>query len=472
MPQARLELVMAPVLAPTWPFSLASCCAPLPGLINILRDFKGQRSKVPICDAAGTTCGAVVSNSASACCCLPTVQQQGCQRQHRQQQEQDREQEGGQAQSLDANDHTSTSLSGMTAVDFQHALKEVVSAMQPWDDGAFAFVQTLQDASRNFGRVDLMTRRSEATADDSDQGSGEDCSPGYFANENTADGNQHFEKVAVKRMPKHWVGAGPEDFNRKHFDAAERPWDDLGFLKWLNDLQFPHVCSLHGVFADAENLYVVSSLAVQGDLFAWTFQTPGHGHDREARIRPLAKQAVSAVRWLHDLGIGHRDLSLENLVLEDLGGGSSRVKVIDFAMATLLRPCSGIVGKRSYQPPEVHTSAAYDPFTVDVFALGVTFFTMATQSYPWSSTRSGKCALFRHASTHGFLRYLSVRKLRKGDSLRLAEVFSPTFCELLSGLLEFKPLERLCLGEVCFPKCRRSVWELPWWEGHGGAEAS
>lgn len=47
-----------------------------------------------------------------------------------------------------------------------------------------------------------------------------------------------------------------------------------------------------------------------------------------ARAR-CARQLVEAVRWLHDLGIAHRDLSLENVLLvrsggEDRGGGTAR----------------------------------------------------------------------------------------------------------------------------------------------------
>jgi len=485
----RLQLVMAPVLAPLSPCGLAGCCAPLASLFGIVDVLKGHRSKGRAYKVEDTTCSAAVSCSASAGCCIPgSVQHKDCQQQHRQRQAQGQEQEQQeqcqqrQRQHQDQRQqrpggHTTkssaaASISGITETDFEQALEEVVATMQPWEDGAFVFVQTLQEASRNFGRVDLMTRRSDATNRDDDQRVDEDCGEGQIADEKPADESRHFEQVAVKRMPKHWVGAGPDDFNRKHLDASERPWDDLGFLKWLNNLSFPHVCSLYGVFADAENLYVVSSLALQGDLFAWTFHATERGYEREVRIRPLALQALSAVRWLHDLGIGHRDLSLENFVLEDLGGGSSRLKVIDFAMATLLRPCWGTVGKRSYQPPEMHTGQPYDPFAVDVFELGVTLFTMATKNYPWSSTRPEKCALFRYASDHGFSMYLRARKYRKGSSLRIAEVLTPPFCELLAGMLDPTPSDRLCLGEACFHRRRRLAWDLPWWEGLGPVEAS
>mmetsp|Transcript_30929 Transcript_30929/g.103083 ORF Transcript_30929/g.103083 Transcript_30929/m.103083 type:complete len:483 (-) Transcript_30929:153-1601(-) len=350
----------------------------------------------------------------------------------------------------------------LTAGALAEAVEEVVAKVQPWESGGFTFVKHLEDAKRNFGQVDFMTREAEGV-DASGDGA-----------------EKRRQDVAVKKMPKRWIGLGPKDFGERHPDAFELPWVDIGILKWLNDLRFPFVCSLHGVFEDAISMYVVSSLATNGDLFSWTFGLPGVGREREAMIRPLVAQALYAVGWLHELGIGHRDLSLENLLLEEVDGGL-RVKVIDFAMATRLRPCSGHVGKRSYQAPEMHYCQRYDPFAADAFALGVTLFTMAVKNYPWSSTRWQQCVLFEHVVTHGFKKYMETRKLRKGEDLRLSEAFSPEFNELIVGLLELKPEHRMSLGEACFDrgpkwKRKRSVWDLAWWnekslDSEDGAEA-
>mmetsp|Transcript_34413 Transcript_34413/g.88846 ORF Transcript_34413/g.88846 Transcript_34413/m.88846 type:complete len:479 (+) Transcript_34413:75-1511(+) len=333
----------------------------------------------------------------------------------------------------------------LTAGALAEAVEEVMAKVQPWESGGFTFVKQLQDAKRNFGQVDLMSRQIQG-----------------------GDGaKKRKQDVAVKKMPKDWIGRGPQDFGEKHRDASEQPWVDIAVLKWLNDLRFPFVCSLHGVFEDAISMYVVSSLATNGDLFSWTFGLPGVGRERETMIRPLVAQAIYAVGWLHDLGIGHRDLSLENLLLEEVDGGL-RVKVIDFAMATRLRPCSGHVGKRSYQAPEMHYCQRYDPFAADAFALGVTLFTMAVKNYPWTSTKSQQCPLFENVVTHGFQKYMETRQLRKEDDLRLAEAFSPELNELIGGLLELKPEQRMSLGEACFAqgtksKRKRCVWDLAWW---------
>lgn len=84
----------------------------------------------------------------------------------------------------------------------------------------------------------------------------------------------------------------------------------------------------------------------EGDLFEWCFRptVPAPGVEREAHMRPIVAQLLVAVRWLHGLGIAHRDLSLENVLLED-SGAELRVKLIDFGMATMKRKVRSVSPK-------------------------------------------------------------------------------------------------------------------------------
>jgi serine/threonine protein kinase len=168
------------------------------------------------------------------------------------------------------------------------------------------------------------------------------------------------------------------------------------------------------------------------------------------------------VRTLHDMGIAHRDLSLENILLTDLGGGEMRIRIIDFGMATLHRTCKKEVrGKQSYQAPEMHSESQYDAFMADGFALGVVLFAMAVQDYPWTSTKRNACQLFEYITAFGFQKFLKKRKLRKGNGEHLSEVFSPELAELLEGLLQADAANRLTLGESCY-EARKSIWDMTW----------
>merc|ERR1740121_2882419 len=225
----------------------------------------------------------------------------------------------------------------------------------PWDGQRFTRVKQLEEAHRNYGCVELM-REGDTF-------------------------------VAVKKMPTMWIRSSPDKFDAQYPDASERPWVDVGLVRRLNEIQYPYSVKLVGVFADSKNTYVVSSLASEGDLFAWCNRDPKPGLEREAAMHPLARQIFTGVSWLHDLGVAHRDLSLENLLLHN-EDGAMRIKIIDFGMATLdLSASAEIRGKQSYQAPEIHLAQPFDTFMTDPFSLGVVLFAMGAQDYPWSATK-------------------------------------------------------------------------------------
>mmetsp|Transcript_16415 Transcript_16415/g.41770 ORF Transcript_16415/g.41770 Transcript_16415/m.41770 type:complete len:427 (-) Transcript_16415:194-1474(-) len=335
--------------------------------------------------------------------------------------------------------------------DLEAAMQQVSDDVTHWSNAGCVSVRNLQDAIRNHGRVDLMR-----------------C---------TKDGDR---MVAVKRMPNKWVRNGPKEFAEQYPTASEKPWGDIGLLRKLNTVGFPYVCDLAGVYRSNEETFVVTSFCTEGDLFAWCDRenVPRPGRDREKTMLPIVTQIFTAVRWLHELGIAHRDLSLENILLTDVGGGELHVKVIDFGMATLSQTCRREVrGKQSYQAPEMHTEAEYDTFLGDAFAIGVVLFAMAAQDYPWTCTKRNSCQLFEYVSMFGLRRFLEKRKLRKGNGEYLLDVFSPAFTEIIEAMLQTQPKQRACFGEHCLSeqvtgKPRRNIWEMKWLEGVGSPNAS
>jgi len=312
---------------------------------------------------------------------------------------------------------------------------------QRWWSGHFEKVRTLQAAPRNQGRVDLMRNP-------------------------VADG----DFVAVKVMPNAWATSGPEEFQRCFPESTERPWMDIGITMYLQEQGFTYVCEPRGVFRDHQSTYVVSALATEGDLFSWLSAGPKPGAEREAMLRPIMAQAFKAVAWLHDLGIAHCDISLENLLLTT-EGDKPVVKLIDFGASTFARSSLQVAGKPSYMAPEIHEGTEYDPFLVDAFSLGVVLFSLAACAYPWNSTRPGHCKMFDFIRTRGLRPYMQRRKLHvQGGSVSLAEAFSPALTSLLEGLLAMRPAERLTLGEHRWTETegtvRPSCSDSQWWESH------
>ena len=102
-------------------------------------------------------------------------------------------------------------------------------------------------------------------------------------------------------------------------------------------------------------------------------------------------QAIEGVQHMHERGFCHRDIKLDNMMLDDKGD----LKIIDFGTVVKLDDEDGIpiqftvakeVGTKIYRAPEMLTSRlGYTGREVDVFALGVSLFAKLARKFPWKS---------------------------------------------------------------------------------------
>lgn len=98
------------------------------------------------------------------------------------------------------------------------------------------------------------------------------------------------------------------------------------------------------------------------------------------------KQIIDGVDYLHNMGLAHRDLKLDNCVMN----GDNIVKLIDFGTATVFHSpgkskvvATGIVGSDPYLAPEVLSQQTYDPRLTDVWSCAIIFLCMILRRFPW-----------------------------------------------------------------------------------------
>lgn len=100
----------------------------------------------------------------------------------------------------------------------------------------------------------------------------------------------------------------------------------------------------------------------------------------------IFRQICDGVEYLHEMGLAHRDLKLDNCVMTS----NNIVKLIDFGTATVFHypgksftPATGIVGSDPYLAPEVLTQESYDPRKTDVWSVAIIFLCMILRRFPW-----------------------------------------------------------------------------------------
>ena len=100
-------------------------------------------------------------------------------------------------------------------------------------------------------------------------------------------------------------------------------------------------------------------------------------------MKQIARQLATGLKGMHDAGVVHRDLKLENIFMK--GEGTDVKAVIgDFGFATIVGDkdaCHGRYGSRGYTAPEVLIGQKYGRKS-DVFSLACILYALASAELP------------------------------------------------------------------------------------------
>jgi len=150
-------------------------------------------------------------------------------------------------------------------------------------------------------------------------------------------------------------------------------------------LRHRYVVRVRDLFSVGETLGLVMDLVSGGSL---------RDHLREHRTVPageaarLAAQVAAALAEAHELGVVHRDLKPDNILLAT-DGGRLDTRLTDFGVARILNTPSmttpnAVFGTPHYMAPEAFHAATASPAT-DVYALGVLLYELVTGRPPYDS---------------------------------------------------------------------------------------
>ena len=146
-------------------------------------------------------------------------------------------------------------------------------------------------------------------------------------------------------------------------------------------LHHPNIIETVDIICDHGHYYEVMQYA-EYDLFSVVMS----GKMTRSEIFCVWKQIVSGVDYLHEMGLAHRDLKLDNCVMME----DALVKIIDFGTATVFRypdqkstRATGVVGSDPYLAPEVLSKSDYDPRLTDVWSVAIIFMCMVLRRFPW-----------------------------------------------------------------------------------------
>ncbi|KAH9631727.1 hypothetical protein HF086_014728 [Spodoptera exigua] len=219
---------------------------------------------------------------------------------------------------------------------------------------------------------------------------------GHFARVEEATHRIIGKKVAIKIIDLTCI---KEEYARRNLHREPRV---------MAKLRHPCIAALYETMMHGPRLYVVMEAAGGGDLCAHVLGARSAARGLpEGRARALAAQLVSAVRHMHARGVVHRDLKMENIMLDST---KQFIKIVDFGLsnmwsggAALRTPC----GSLEYAAPELFVDGRrYGP-EVDLWSIGVIVYGMVTGGLPFTGADTGadkSQPQLRAAISRGFTR--------------------------------------------------------------------
>ncbi|KAJ3163787.1 serine/threonine-protein kinase KIN2 [Geranomyces variabilis] len=144
-------------------------------------------------------------------------------------------------------------------------------------------------------------------------------------------------------------------------------------------LNHPHIALMHEVILQDDNYYLFLEHVDGGQMLDYMIN---HGKLKEKNARRFLRQIISAIDYCHQNSIVHRDLKIENVLIDKNGA----IKLIDFGLSNMYAPSSQLetfCGSLYFAAPELLSAKAYIGPEVDIWSLGVILYVLVCGRVPF-----------------------------------------------------------------------------------------
>lgn len=216
----------------------------------------------------------------------------------------------------------------------------------------------------------------------------------------------------------------------------------------------PNIARFHEVLEVENSVYLVMEFVPHGELFDYIKHK---GRLSEPEAAHMARQLLLALSYCHHMGVAHRDVKPENILIDESGN----IKLVDFGLCSFYSSADSVggdnmdahldpdaepsrnarddpgsllhtqCGSPHYAAPEVLLGVGYHGPSADIWSFGVLLYAMVTGSLPFTARVIPQL----------------VQKIVAGV-YRMPAYLSPLLKHLISGILRVNPKDRLSIDDL------------------------
>lgn len=225
-----------------------------------------------------------------------------------------------------------------------------------------------------------------------------------------------------------------------------------------------------------QNLIRTYDLLQDNDLFIiimdyapfdfFTMVMTGNMDKRE--IYCYFKQMCKGVSYMHSIGLAHRDLKLDNCVVDKNG----ILKIVDFGSSVIfdfglyynkgksadIEKASGIMGSDPYLAPEIVQYPYYDPSLADVWSLAIIYCCIVLQRFPWRIPKHSDNSFDYFTRKPSEITDKNGNKKLMGPD-RLLRLLPTASREVIGNMLKIEPNHRFKIEQVLETDFLKSIDE-------------
>lgn len=218
-----------------------------------------------------------------------------------------------------------------------------------------------------------------------------------------------------------------KSINKQFFSDDSQTKKVMQEVVMLKKTRHQNIVRLYEYFETEKHILFVIELCAGGDLLNYVRR---RRRLKEDVAKCLFKQIVESLAYCHSKSILHRDIKLDNILLDANG----QVKICDFGVGKIVKKGEKMTeqcGTPAYIAPEILRDQGYYGFKVDIWSAGVVLYAMLYGTVPFKANNMTE-----------------LQKIIMKAKYSLKEDISEEARDLLKGLLERDPAKRLNISQI------------------------